>query len=389
MNPERAVLVLGGYGVFGRLVCEALIRAGMPVIVAGRDFPAAALLASSLGARAGAARMDARSPALAAEISAVGPSLVVNTAGPFQSRDYAVPRACIAARVHYIDLADARAYVAGIDALDADALARDVLVTSGASTCPALTTSIVEEIGAGLRIEAIAFGIAPGLRQARGLATARAVLAHCGRSIPVLARGASRPRMGWGGSLRHEFPAPVGRRWLSRVDLPEQTLWPARYPALAQVESRAGIEPAILHLGLVGLSWLVRMRLIESLAPHAELLLRVAARCEHAGSAAGAMYVEVEGRDAAGAWRRRTWSIVAEHGDGLRIPVAPAIAAAKRLLGVRGCNPLDVRGAHPCIGLLSAGEILAELDDYAIRALTKEELVRQPRNRSRSPAAGT
>ncbi len=386
---DRAVLVLGGYGVFGRLICESLIRAGIDVILAGRDAAAAGRVASGLGPRAHSARLDVQSAGLARELAAIDPLLVVNTAGPFQARDYSVPRACIASGISYIDLADARAYVAGIGALDADARSHGVLVTSGASTCPALSTAIVDQIGSGLRLEEVSFGIAPGLRQARGLATARAVLGYCGKRIPVFLQGARQQRGGWSGTVRHDFPPPVGRRWLSRVDLPEQALWPARYPSLSRIESRAGVEPAILHLGLVALTWLVRARLSSSLAPHAERLLRVAALFENRGSATGAMFVRVEGVDDAGVRHRRTWSIVAERGDGLRIPVAAAIAVSKRLVGIPGYPALRARGALPCLGLLSAGEILAELDGHAIRTQLREEAPPQSGKRSRSTAAGT
>ncbi len=201
--------------------------------------------------------------------------------------------------------------------------------------------------------------------------------------------GISQHRAAWSTAAPHDFPAPVGRRWLSRVDLPEQALWPDRYRSLARIESRAGIEPAPLHFGLVGLSWLVRMRLVSSLAPHAERLLRVSRRFERRGSANGAMHVTVEGPDDDGVRLRRTWSIVAERGDGPRIPVAAAITLAKRIAGVPGYSPLTVRGALPCMGLSSAAEILAELQGYAICTQLREEELTQPGKRSRSAAPGT
>lgn len=51
-------------------------------------------------------------------------------------------RACIALGCHYVNLADARAFVAGIDALDADARSGNVLVVSGASSVPCLTSAV-------------------------------------------------------------------------------------------------------------------------------------------------------------------------------------------------------------------------------------------------------
>src|SRR3712207_8318986 len=46
---------------------------------------------------------------------------VIDAAGPFQHGGYAVAEACIGAGVSYLDLADGRRFVVGIDALDARA----------------------------------------------------------------------------------------------------------------------------------------------------------------------------------------------------------------------------------------------------------------------------
>ena len=46
------------------------------------------------------------------------PGLVIHTVGPFQHQSYAVAEAAIAAGAHYCDLADARAFVRNIGALD-------------------------------------------------------------------------------------------------------------------------------------------------------------------------------------------------------------------------------------------------------------------------------
>ena len=56
---------------------------------------------------------------------------VVHVAGPFQGQDYAVAESCIRHGVHYLDLADDRAFVCGIGRLDAAAKEADVLVCSG------------------------------------------------------------------------------------------------------------------------------------------------------------------------------------------------------------------------------------------------------------------
>lgn len=363
------VVVLGGYGSFGRLIAASLCRhPGVRVIVAGRDRERALALCRTLGGAATPERLDCHAPDFAQRIAALAPTVVIDTVGPFQSRSYASALASVNAGAHYVDLADSRGYVVGITALDAACRVRNVLATSGASTCPAMSTAVVDEMTTDLSaIEALSVGIAPGHRQPRGLATVRAVVSSCGRRIPAWIDGERSERYGWSGLIRHRYAEPIGRRWLSHVDLPELDLWPQRYPAVLRVETRGGLELSVLHLGLTLLSRLVRLGLIRSLTPHAELLLRISNGFEAFGKPVGAMHVEITGRTRARTCVRRTWSILAESGDGPQIPAMPAALLTKRLLGIAGYAPLIVRGAQPCAGLLTLREMTAELAPYAIR----------------------
>ena len=68
--------------------------------------------------------------------------MLINATGPYQEQDYSLARACIAAGVHYLDLADARAFVTGIGVLDAEARSAGVLAVSGASTVPGLSGAV-------------------------------------------------------------------------------------------------------------------------------------------------------------------------------------------------------------------------------------------------------
>jgi hypothetical protein len=117
----------------------------------------------------------------------------------------------------------------------------------------------------------------------------------------------------------------------------------------------------------------VRASLIRSLEPWSQGMLRVAKLFEPFGRDAGGMYVTATGRTADSRTVRRTWAIVAPRGDGPQIPAMPAAALAKKLLGVRGYEPVTARGAMPCMGLLSLGEILNELHPFAIETSLREE----------------
>ena len=122
------VLVIGGYGNFGSRIASSLAADdAVQVLVAGRSAEAAAAFAASLPAahrpEAHALDIDA---GLAEALVRIGPDIIVHAAGPFQKQDHRVARACIAAGCHYVDIADARDFVAGIDALDAAAGAQGV-----------------------------------------------------------------------------------------------------------------------------------------------------------------------------------------------------------------------------------------------------------------------
>lgn len=360
------VAVLGGYGVFGRRIAASLARhPELDVLIAGRDTGAAEALAR----RWPHTRPFGLDATLADDITrlfAERPAIVIDAIGPFQSRDFGLARRCIEAGIHYLDIADARERVTAIAELDGPARAAEVLVVSGASTVPALTTAIVDDLapdpGTVLEIDV---GISPGNRAPRGRATVRAVLSYCGRPIPALRSGGS--ELGWGGLERHRYPAPVGWRWLSQVDTPERALWPLRYPNLRRASIKAGLEIGWMHLALSAWSRGARARLLPPPANFANAALRLAERFDRIGTDAGAMHVRVVTSHGAEGFMTRLATIVAERGDGPQIPSMPSALVAKRLLGQPGYRPLPARGALPCVGLLTLPEILGELEGSAVR----------------------
>src|SRR5687768_12569691 len=142
----HTILVLGGYGFFGKRICEALSQnKDVRLLIGGRNAAQAQATASKLGlgVEQGLA-IDACAPNLAETFSALKVDTVIHTAGPFQGQDYTVARAAIAAAANYMDLADGRDFVAGIEQLDALARERGVFVTSGASSLPALSSAVVD-----------------------------------------------------------------------------------------------------------------------------------------------------------------------------------------------------------------------------------------------------
>jgi len=84
--------------------------------------------------------------------------------------------------VHYVDLADARSFVTGFAALDADAKAAGVLAVSGTSSVPALSAAVVDHLLPEFSaLHGIDHGINPGNQTPRGLATVQSILSYCGK----------------------------------------------------------------------------------------------------------------------------------------------------------------------------------------------------------------
>lgn len=369
MNP--AVLILGATGAFGRRITAALAASTPLRILAASRHPAAA------AGLAGDCETGRIVPlALDVELlderrlSALAPALVIDTVGPFQCRERTLARRCAALGIHYLDLADSGAYVAGVTELDALARARGVLISSGASTVPALSAAAIEALAQGLScVEEIDIGIAPGYRGPRGLATIRSILSCVGRPIPQWDHGRRGVAYGWSGRIRRRYPDPVGVRDLSLVDVPDTYLLPARFPGLMRLSVRAGIEVTLVHRALGALGLLVRTGLLRDLPRYAAALQRLARTFERLGSDHGAMHVSVRGRDAGGTLRVRDWTVIAEHGAGPQIPATAAVLIAKKLLGLPGHAPLEARGARPAVGLLTLGEFEREWQGLAIRTL--------------------
>ena len=111
-HSSPLVTVLGGYGIFGGRVAEALARdESCRVRIVGRSARIGHNFARRVGADFHACAIEDRD-ALRGTID--GSFLVVHAAGPFQGADYHVAEECIKAGAHYLDLADARDFVAGI-----------------------------------------------------------------------------------------------------------------------------------------------------------------------------------------------------------------------------------------------------------------------------------
>jgi hypothetical protein len=354
------VLILGGYGNFGKRIAQLLTRQGVAVIIAGRDRSKAAELTRRLPVGLSKPAIFDANSELAKQLEMFKPSVVINTCGPFQNADYRIATACIAARTPYIDLADGREFVNGIVKLDAAAKQNNVIVVSGASTVPALTSAVIEHMQPQFaELDALKFGIAPGQKAERGLATTQGILSYVGKKLKPCA-GYDR-RYGWQELYLQAYP-DIGKRWMANCDVPDLDLLPGRY-GLKRIRFSAGMENGVVHLGLWLISWIVRLGAPIDLAKHAPALLEASHWFDPFGSADGGMHILLEGKDRSGRRLVRNWFIVALDGDGPYIPTVPAVVLAKQIIA----GNLISAGAIACVGMISLQNYLDELRDLKIR----------------------
>lgn len=363
----RSILILGGYGNFGARITRALLEERIPVIIAGRDVHKATMLRDRLKSehheQIDIAIFDATEH-LDEQLTKLKPSVVINTVGPFQKMDYRIPEICILHGCHYLDIADARDFVTGIKTLDLSAKQHQVLVVSGASTVPGLSSAVLDHyLPQFASLNALRYGISPGQKAPRGLATTESILSYLGRPLKPCARG-QEIRYGWQDLYRESFPE-IGPRWMANCDIPDCDLFPEKYH-LQTLHFSAGMENTLLHLGMWLMSWGIRLGLPLNLAQHAKFYLKLSHYFDSFGTADGGMYMHLEGLDHAGQVKHLKWYLIAKNGDGPEIPCVPAILLAKKL--ARG--ECDLRGAYPCVSLISLDEYMQALKKFNIYSVT-------------------
>lgn len=309
----ESVLVLGAGGVLGRRVTR-LLEEGLP---GARVVPASRRGQAALGpgARAADVRDGLSLSRVLGDID-----LLVNVVGPYDYDPKPVVEACVAARTHYIDLAEDAAFIAALRgaAERAGAAAAGVAFVPGCSTVPGL-------------VELFAQGFA----RVDGLSAVDAWLSLGTRnppSVPLL-QGLLRP-------LGRE--APGGGRWYDQVvrrRADGRSLAFGRYPSgLAGERVRIGARevPLRFHVGFDRAALAPALRLaapylarlsdarLGQLVRAAVPAVRVVGRF---GSPRGVL--RVEALDGAGRLAEHVEVVAVS--EGLDVPAAPPLWAARAL----------------------------------------------------------
>jgi uncharacterized protein YbjT (DUF2867 family) len=363
------IVVIGGYGNFGARICRALAgQSGIEVCAAGRH-PGSAPADIAGDARTQKVQLDFLSPDFPEALKKLSPQIVIHCAGPFQGQDYRVAAAAFSAGAHYIDIADGREFVCQFAMHNQHAAnAAGLFAVSGASTLPGLSSAVIDHLASKLRhLREIQIVIAPAQRAARGAATVAGVFSYAGRPFQWLSEGRWVAAYGWQ-ELRKINIRGLAPRWAAACDVPDLELFPARYAGVETVQFRAALEVGVQHTALWCAARLRRIGLPFAIERWAHELDQVASMLDGFGSECGGMLVSLAGTDSSGSPKKVGWHLIAGGNHGPEIPCMAAALLAKKLAS----GKLAVRGAMPCMDLLTLEEFAPEFARWGISTLIEE-----------------
>lgn len=338
------IVVFGGYGVFGSLVARELD--GLPLRIAGRDGDRAARFASVLGGLgAEGVAADVSDPVSCAR-ALEGARVAVSCAGPFSDLTLALPEACLAAGVHYVDIADDRGWFARLRGMSDRFRSKGLTAACGCSTLPGISGALA--LVAAERLEEIRRArvtLFIGNANPKGMAAVESAASQLGRRFEA----PQGTLIGLRGREVVDLPPPFGPRGVYDFDSPEMDLFPDLIGA-HEVRVKVGFESRMATASLAAMSYLgpeLGVPLSRAITPMA----RLASRFGHSGG-----YVKAELWSPDGE-RSEAW--IGGARDGQRMAALPAAFVARELyegsMTARGAvTSYEALGARPLLEKISA-----------------------------------
>jgi Saccharopine dehydrogenase NADP binding domain len=335
---------VGGSGFYGRYLVADLLRfTGAQVVVVSRRAPQRLRLTDRVAPIA----CDLRDPRALRE-AIRGSTVVVHCAGPFHYLPIEPLHAAIAAGVHYVDIAEDRAYRQRVLAMDAEARAAGIVVLNGASVVPGMQVLFTELLRPRFdQLLAVCGSAAPDTRRHRGPAMFHTMLLGAGRPFLAPRNGLPVRVHGWREPEWFNFPPPVGRRLHYLVlEMADLDVLPELF-GVSTVTFKAGSEFPLLNRLLGGAAALRARTGHPRLEAYTSLVRGLSWLVGRFGNDVGGVIFEVTGRRG-GMPHRQAIAVVAPH-DGGRIPAVLAGIAIQELLTGRlaAPGPADLRSWLP------------------------------------------
>ncbi len=303
-------IVLGGLGSFGSAAVEQLRALGIEPLVASRRGEA--------DLHVDANQIDSIRRELRAG------DVVIDAAGPFQTRSPALIEAAMEVGFHVIDLNDDLDYAARVIALEPRIESAGVLVLSSSSSVSAISASVVrvnQASGTGSDPVRVSAFLAPATRHTGHPGSARSLVRSLGRPVRALRGGELVTLRGWSEARDFPMPRPVGRIRGRLFESADALHLPRIWSSLSAVEMFVDANTPGLNF-LLGVA--ARLPAVRRLF---ERWIELGARLSRLlGSEAGGLGYEIE--TSSGEIAR--YAVVS--GDrGRVIPISTAVLAARRI----------------------------------------------------------
>jgi hypothetical protein len=307
---SRRLIVLGAGGFFGSVATGCLQAEGFTPVRSSR--------------RPGVFELQVDGNDAESIRSSLRPGdIVLDAAGPFQSRTTALVTAATEVGFDVVDLSDSFAYAARIVAMR-DRIGRSgVRILTSCSAVSAVSAALVRLSGVAQPARVSVF-LAPASRATANPATIRSFLASVGKPVTVRRDARLVPQAGWRVSRPFAWPGRGSTRGFL-TESADALLLPEVWPSLRDVDFWVDTQVPLLNALLQASARIaIGAGVIRALSGVGSALAR------HLGAAAGAFAVEVEGQD--GSVVRR---ILSGKARSYLIAVAPAVIAVRALAGGR------------------------------------------------------
>eukprot|EP00163_Fabomonas_tropica_P004226 TRINITY_DN13732_c0_g1_i1.p1 TRINITY_DN13732_c0_g1~~TRINITY_DN13732_c0_g1_i1.p1 ORF type:complete len:705 (+),score=89.07 TRINITY_DN13732_c0_g1_i1:36-2117(+) len=367
MSSAPKVLIVGGNGLFGRVLIQALSRIGHSVDIACRR---PSLITQLPPGVRGVQRVDTLgddTPTLARTFAPY--SIVVNTVGPWKHKEESdskntaamrIAHAAVSSKCHYIDFAETPCHVEQWKGdMQEPAAAHGVVAITGASTSPGVTQAVIQRAIQAIKehhmppstctsstttprvdIRGVDILVSGAARTRFGMGTLSSVLGTVGNQVTHYRSGSPRQHDVFRNLRRITLPGIPDTRWVGAVDTADISLLRQQYPSISSIRVHAGIGHYLPALGLWSMATLARYGLlphswfIQRLLPWIHYLHQRGCDVVPAGGShdIGALRVCVLAAVNEGEPTVVDMTMIGRDGDGLCIPVSPAAVLVDKLL---------------------------------------------------------
>lgn len=299
----RRIIVLGGFGLFGRAAVERLRADGLAPMALSRR--------TGVDAENGASLRAALRPG----------DVVIDTFGPFQDRSLTLLEIALELGCDVIDLSDSLAFAQRVLAQRSRIERAGIRVLTGCSSVSAITAAfiILSGVQEPVRVRTV---LVPATRHTAHAGTTGSLVRSIGRPVHVLRDGRLVSRRAWTESVWFDLPAPIGRVQAFLFESADSVLLPPIWPSLRGVDFFVTTHAPGLNRVL---SWAARWAALRTLVGLGHRPGLPIARW--LGARSGGFMAEVTGGEGT---VTRLALVAAEHAH--YMSVAPAVLAARALV---------------------------------------------------------